>query len=65
MNEDDDNSSYSAFLIDLNLAIKEQQEEPSGAQNKTDTRAFMAIRVLYDKQHSFMHNIESFFWVLF
>ncbi|UKZ74027.1 hypothetical protein TrVFT333_001681 [Trichoderma virens FT-333] len=29
------------------------------------TRAFMAIGVLLGKQHSFMHDIESFFWVLF
>ncbi|KAF2259145.1 hypothetical protein CC78DRAFT_621292 [Lojkania enalia] len=31
------------FLIDLDLAIKEQREKSSGARGKTGTRAFMAI----------------------
>jgi hypothetical protein len=66
MNEDDDNPSWRAFLIDLDLAIKEQRENSSGARGKTGTRAFMAIGVLLDdEKHSFMHDLESFFWVLF
>jgi hypothetical protein len=66
VNEDDENPSYSAFLIDLDLAIKEQREMSSGARGKTGTRAFMAIGVLLDEEtHSFMHDLESFFWVLF
>jgi Fungal protein kinase len=65
MNEDDDNHSWRAFLIDLDLAIKEQREESSGARGKTGTRAFMAIGVLLGEKHSFMHDLESFFWVLF
>ncbi|KAF2001283.1 hypothetical protein P154DRAFT_596918 [Amniculicola lignicola CBS 123094] len=66
MNEEDDNPSWRAFLIDLDLAIKEQREKFSGARGKTGTRAFMAIGVLLDdKNHSFMHDLESFFWVLF
>ncbi|KAF2818207.1 hypothetical protein CC86DRAFT_337418 [Ophiobolus disseminans] len=66
VNEDDENPSYSAFLIDLDLAIKEQREVSSGARGKTGTRAFMAIGVLLDEEtHSFMHDLESFFWVLF
>lgn len=65
MNEDDDNPSWRAFIIDLDLAIKEQREESSGARGKTGTRAFMAIGVLYGEKHSFMHDLESFFWVLF
>src|SRR2546423_7049356 len=36
-----------------------------GARGKTGTRAFMAIGVLLDKKHSFRHDLESFFWVLF
>ncbi|KJK73463.1 hypothetical protein H634G_11305 [Metarhizium anisopliae BRIP 53293] len=32
---------------------------------KTGTRAFMAIGALLGEQHSFMHDLESFFWVLF
>ena len=62
MNEEDDNPSWRAFLIDLDLAIKEQREKSSGARGKTGTRAFMAIGVLLDDElHSFMHDLESFF----
>ncbi|KAK4237599.1 dual serine/threonine and tyrosine protein kinase [Achaetomium macrosporum] len=53
------------FLIDLDLAIKEQRISASGAKGKTGTRAFMAIGPLLGEQHSFMHDLESFFWVLF
>jgi hypothetical protein len=66
VNEEDDNPSWRSFLIDLDLAIKEQRERSSGARGKTGTRAFMAIGVLMDdEKHSFMHDLESFFWVLF
>jgi hypothetical protein len=66
VNEDRGNSSWPAFLIDLDLAIKEQREQASGARGKTGTRAFMAIGVLLDDEpQSFMHDLESFFWVLF
>ncbi|XTI82770.1 hypothetical protein V2W45_1464204 [Cenococcum geophilum] len=40
-----------AFLINFNLAIKEQQKGPLGARGKTSTRAFMAIRVLLGEIH--------------
>jgi hypothetical protein len=66
INEEDDDPSWPAFLIDLDLAVKENREEPSGARGRTGTRAFMAIGVLLDEEnHSFMHDLESFFWVLF
>lgn len=65
MNEEDSNPSWRSFLIDLDLAIKEQREGLLGAQSKTGTRAFMAIGALYDEKRSFMHDLESFFWVLF
>jgi hypothetical protein len=65
MNEEDDNQSWASFLIDLDLAIKEQREGVSGARGKTGTRAFMAIGVLLGEKHSFRHDLESFFWVLF
>jgi Fungal protein kinase len=61
MNEEDDNPSWRSFLIDLDLAIKEQREDSSGARAKTGTRAFMAIGVLYGEKHTFMHDLESFF----
>ncbi len=65
INEDDSNPSWPSFLIDLDLAIHEQRDRVSGASGKTGTRAFMAIGVLLDEPHSFMHDLESFFWVLF
>ncbi|KAI5924800.1 hypothetical protein F4810DRAFT_663412 [Camillea tinctor] len=65
INEDSSNPSWPGFLVDLDLAIYEQRERASGAKGKTGTRAFMAIGVLRGKQHSFMHDLESFFWVLF
>ncbi|KAK1624108.1 hypothetical protein BDP81DRAFT_464692 [Colletotrichum phormii] len=65
INEDSSNSSWPAFLIDLDLAIREQREGASGAKGKTGTRAFMAIGALLGEQHSFMHDLELFFWVLF
>lgn len=64
MNKDADNPSWPSFLIDLDLAIKSDREKPSGARSKTGTRAFMAIGVLLGEKHSFMHDLESFFWVL-
>lgn len=65
MNEDKDNPSRSAFLIDLDLAIREHRTSASGARAKTGTRAFMAIGALLGDYHSYMHDLESFFWVLF
>ncbi|TWU72848.1 hypothetical protein ED733_002636 [Metarhizium rileyi] len=65
INESHDNPSWPSFLIDLDLAIKEPREAASGVKEKTGTRAFMAIGVLLGEQHSFMHDLESFFWVLF
>ncbi|KAK6859033.1 hypothetical protein PG995_004886 [Apiospora arundinis] len=65
INEADDNPSWPAFVIDLDLAIEEQRVVASGAKGKTGTRAFMAIGALWGEKHSFMHDLESFFWVLF
>ncbi|KAK0728902.1 hypothetical protein B0T26DRAFT_810694 [Lasiosphaeria miniovina] len=65
MINEDNNLSWPSFLIDLDLAVREQREGASGAKGKTGTRAFMAIGALLGEQHSFMHDLESFFWVLF
>ncbi|KAK0628461.1 hypothetical protein B0T17DRAFT_490701 [Bombardia bombarda] len=65
INEDRDNPSWPSFLIDLDLAIREDRDHASGAKGKTGTRAFIAIGALLGEQHSFMHDLESFFWVLF
>lgn len=58
-NEDD------GFLIDYDLAIKTTSDRASGAPGKTGTKVFMAIGALLGEPHSFMHDLESFFWVLF
>lgn len=65
INEDVDNTSWPSFLIDLDLAIKLPRIGVSGAKGKTGTQAFMAIGALLGEQHSFMHDLESFFWVMF
>jgi hypothetical protein len=65
MNEDKSNPSWSSFLIDLDLAIKAKRENASGALNKTGTRPFMAIGRHYGEKPTFMHDLESFFWLLF
>ncbi|KAL7950555.1 hypothetical protein V8C42DRAFT_359479 [Trichoderma barbatum] len=62
LHADKEITSYPAFLIDPYLAIKTLRERSTGAKAKTGTRAFMAIGVLLGEQHSFMHNLESFFW---
>ncbi|KAL8346170.1 hypothetical protein RB598_000191 [Gaeumannomyces tritici] len=65
INEDDGNHSWPAFLIDLDLAVRVPREGACGAKGKIGTRAFMAIGALLGEQHSFMHDLESFFWVLY
>lgn len=65
INEGENYTSWPAFLIDLDLAIREEREHASGARGKTGTRAFMAIGLLLGEKHSFWHDLESFFWVLF
>ncbi|KAJ5848608.1 hypothetical protein N7455_012565 [Penicillium solitum] len=65
INEDKENPPWPSFLIDLDLALREQRVDVSGATGKTGIRAFMAIGVLLGEKHSFMHDLESFFSVLF
>ncbi|KAI0837480.1 hypothetical protein F5Y06DRAFT_297335 [Hypoxylon sp. FL0890] len=65
INEGNKESSLSSFLIDLDLAIKVDRVGASGAKGITGTRAFMAIGVLMGEDHTFMDDLESFFWVLF
>ncbi|XTI96069.1 hypothetical protein V2W45_1474934 [Cenococcum geophilum] len=48
-----------SFLINLNLAIKEQWEGALGARGKTGIRAFIAIEVLLGKKYSAWHNFKS------
>ncbi|MCJ1281514.1 hypothetical protein MMC26_000834 [Xylographa opegraphella] len=53
------------FLIDLDLAIKTSDDQASSAPSKAGTKIFIAIGALLGEPHSFMHDLESFFWVLF
>ncbi|KAK4071055.1 uncharacterized protein Triagg1_6422 [Trichoderma aggressivum f. europaeum] len=62
---DEREGAQKGFLIDLDLAIRESRKKASGAKGKTGTRAFMAIGLLFGEPHCFMHDLESFFWVLF
>ncbi|KAI1744015.1 hypothetical protein F4680DRAFT_408192 [Xylaria scruposa] len=62
INEDVNNPSPFSFLIDLDHAIKE--ERLSASEKKTGTLIFMSIGVLKGDRHSFMDDLESFFWVL-
>ncbi len=53
------------FLIDLDLAIKTGDDQASSAPSKTGTKIFMAIGALLGDPHTFMHDLESFFWAFF
>ncbi|TWU77787.1 hypothetical protein ED733_008720 [Metarhizium rileyi] len=54
---------FKGMLIDLDLA-KERDSKPSGARNQTGTMQFMAIQVLRGADHTYRHDLESFFHVL-
>ncbi|KAG6238245.1 hypothetical protein E4U24_007204 [Claviceps purpurea] len=56
--------SWPHFLIDLDHAIEIDRHDASTERTKTGTRAFMAIGLLQGEEHSFLHDLESFFWVL-
>ncbi|KAG6132523.1 hypothetical protein E4U38_003303 [Claviceps purpurea] len=57
--------SWPHFLIDLDHAIEIDRHDASTERTKTGTRAFMAIGLLKGEEHSFLHDLESFFWVMF
>ena len=54
-----------SFLIDLDFAIRTIDNQSSGTPSKTGTKIFIAIGALLGDSHSFMYDLESFFWVLF
>ncbi|KAG6022452.1 hypothetical protein E4U19_005016 [Claviceps sp. Clav32 group G5] len=62
--ESETNQSWRHFLIDLDQAVYTDRHELS-ERTKVGTRAFMAIGLLDGEEHSFVHDLESFFWVLF
>ncbi|OJD12951.1 hypothetical protein ACJ73_09269, partial [Blastomyces percursus] len=54
---------YSGMLINLDLA-KEVGIGRSGARRQAGTMEFMAIEVLLNIDHTYRHDLESFFYVL-
>ena len=54
---------FRGMLIDLDLA-KERDGEPTGARHQTGTMQYMAIEVLRGTDHTYRHDLESFFYVL-
>ncbi|OAV85932.1 hypothetical protein PTTG_04263 [Puccinia triticina 1-1 BBBD Race 1] len=54
-----------AFLIDLDVAIPRSNEDPQELHARTGTKVFMSSGLLLKKhRHSFVDDLESFFWVL-
>ncbi|KAI1422804.1 serine/threonine-protein kinase Sgk2 [Xylaria sp. FL1777] len=54
---------FKGMLIDLDLA-KVRDSGPSGARHQTGTMQFMAVEVLRAADHTYRHDLESFFYVL-
>ena len=54
---------FRGMLIDLDLA-KVRDSGPSGARHRTGTMQFMAVEVLRKADHTYRHDLESFFYVL-
>ncbi|KAL9596264.1 MAG: hypothetical protein Q9179_004676 [Wetmoreana sp. 5 TL-2023] len=59
----DENGDFTGMLIDLDLA-KVLGSGRSGARHQTGTMEFMAIEVLQGIDHTYRHDLESFFYVL-
>ncbi|KAI6777566.1 uncharacterized protein J7T54_002968 [Emericellopsis cladophorae] len=56
-------AGFKGMLIDLDLA-KVRDSGPSGARHQTGTMQFMAVEVLRMVDHTYRHDLESFFYVL-
>ena len=59
----DETGGFAGMLIDLDLA-KMLGSGRSGARHQTGTMEFMAIEVLRGIDHTYRHDLESFFYVL-
>ena len=59
----DEIGGFAGMLIDLDLA-KVIDSGRSGARHQTGTMEFMAIEVLLGIDHTYRHDLESFFYVL-
>ena len=58
-----DTNGFTGMLIDAELG-KESGSGRSGARHQTGTMEFMAIQVLQRVDHTYRHDLESFFYVL-
>ncbi|KAI1473397.1 hypothetical protein F4774DRAFT_53683 [Daldinia eschscholtzii] len=56
-------NGFKGMLIDLDLA-KVRDNGPRSAQHQIGTMQFMAIEVLLKVDHTYRHDLESFFYVL-
>ncbi|KAI0116873.1 serine/threonine-protein kinase Sgk2 [Daldinia grandis] len=59
----DTTDGFKGMLIDLDLA-KVRDSGSSGARHQTGTMQFMAVEVLRKTDHTYRHDLESFFYVL-
>ena len=59
----EESGGFAGILIDLDLA-KVLGSGRSGARHQTGTMEFMAIEVLQGIDHTYRHDLESFFYVL-
>ncbi|KAI0858935.1 serine/threonine-protein kinase Sgk2 [Xylaria cubensis] len=55
-------NGFKGMLIDLDMAVTDTNR--SGAQHRIGTTRFMAIEVLRKCDHTYRHDLESFFYVL-
>lgn len=62
----DVNDEKRGFLIDLSMAQRVSEKAKPDAKLDADAKAFRAIGLLEgDSEHTFMHDLEAFFWLLF
>jgi serine/threonine protein kinase len=57
-----------AGLVDFDLAVHADDQQPSGAPERTGTPAYMALNVLDPallSAHCIWYDVESAFWLLF
>ncbi|KAA8914714.1 hypothetical protein FN846DRAFT_925709 [Sphaerosporella brunnea] len=62
--DDDSSRPGKGVLIDLDLAIRRERTQATGASHRTGTQDFMAPGLLSGNPHCFRHDLESFFYVL-
>ncbi|EER27791.1 hypothetical protein CPC735_031270 [Coccidioides posadasii C735 delta SOWgp] len=59
---DSKKTGHAGMLIDMDLA-KELGSGRSGSRYRTGTMEFMAIEVLFNIDHTYRHDLESFFYI--